>query len=452
MAAPTIAVPAWRTVLGEGRGRLSAGLVLVEFLAGMQMLVVLAAMPKVVEDLSGIAFYGTVFSGYMLSGLVSIPLSGRTADRDGPARPFVRMLLWFAAGTVLCTVAPSMLFLAAARVIQGYGAGAAYTIAYGAVAKAYPSEKRPRMLALLTLTWVVSGLVAPSIGAILATSVGWRWAFALTLPLTLAAGVLTVPGLTPLRGAPELSRQPLRWPVTLALACGAGLAAGSAASAWSIPVGVAAITVAAVALDRILPAGWRRAAPGAPAAVTLALLFNLAFFTADSFVTLLLTGVRGVSVREAGIAVTLVAVSWSASNWWQARAVLRHPGWLLVAGSGVVFVAGTALLAALLLGAPVWLGYLGWTVAGAGMGVAYPTILLVSMDLAREGDETSAVAARFVSGRIGIILGTGLGGAAIAVAHAMGRPLSWGLAAVYALALAAGVGSAAASVRLRAAT
>ncbi len=110
------------------------------------------------------------------------------------------------------------------------------------------------------------------------------------------------------------------------------------------------------------------------------------------------------------------------------------------------------MTAAMLLGEPLLLGYIGWTLAGVGVGVAYPTLMLASMGFAAQGDETSAVAARQVSGRVGIILGTGLGGAAIAVAHAAGRPLAWGLSAVFALALAAALACGLASGRLREAT
>src|SRR5258708_656495 len=227
MAAPSVSVPSWREVMGSGRGRLSIGLAVTEFVAGMESLVVVSAMPKVLTDLGGVEFYGTVFSGYMLSGLVSIPLAGRSADREGPTKPFVRSLLVFALGTVFCALAPSMPLLALARVLQGYGGGAVYTIAYGVIAKAYPSPTRPRMLAMLTLTWVVSGLVAPSIGAILATTVGWRWVFVVVLPLLLLAGVLTVPGMAGVGGEKGQPRVPPTWPLVLAVASGLGLFAAA---------------------------------------------------------------------------------------------------------------------------------------------------------------------------------------------------------------------------------
>ncbi len=323
MAARGVTVPSWGEVLGSGRAKLSAGLALTEFVAGMQSLVVVAAMPKVLSELGGVAFYGTVFSGYMLSGLVSIPLAGRAADREGPTRPFLRMMACFGLGTVLCALAPSMPLLALARVVQGYGGGAVYTIAYGVIAKAYPSPTRPRMLVALTMTWVVSGLVAPSIGAVLATTVGWRWVFVVVLPLVVLAAALTVPGLAGVGGDLGLPRSSILWPVLLAVASGVGLVAAANVQWWSIPLGAAALALALLAMQRLMPRGWLRIAAGAPGAVTLNLFLYLGFFTADSFVTLLLTDVRGVSVAEAGVAVTLVSISWSAASWWQSRAITR---------------------------------------------------------------------------------------------------------------------------------
>lgn len=449
VSAPAIAAPSWRAALGSGRGRLTAGLALAEFAAGMEALVVSAAMPRVLADLGGVAFYGTVFGGYMLAGLVSIPLAGRTADHLGPQRPFRRMTGWFAAGTVLCALAPSMPLLAAARVVQGYGGGAIYTIAYGAVAKAYPSEARPRLLALLSATWVVSGLIGPGLGAVVATTVGWRWAFVVVLPLVVLSLALSLPSLGRLPAVRDVDPLSPTWPMVLAVACGLGMTAGSAAAWWSAPVGVLALAGIGVALGRLLPPGWVRAAPGAAAAVTVSSLLYLGFFTADSFLTLLLTNVRGTSIAEAGVAVSLVSVSWFAGNWWQTRALTRHSAARLTLLGSVLFTAGTALTAGLLVGIPLVVGYAGWSLAGVGVGIAYPTVLLASMDYARRGDETRSLAARFVSGRVGMIVGTGLGGAAVAAAHAAGRPLAWGLSAVFALALAGGVASALASGRLR---
>ncbi len=66
----------------------------------------------------------------MLAGIVSIPASGADADRHGPARPLFLYSGYFLVGTVLAALAPSMPLLVVARLIQGYGGGATYSLAY----------------------------------------------------------------------------------------------------------------------------------------------------------------------------------------------------------------------------------------------------------------------------------------------------------------------------------
>jgi len=194
--------PRWREVFADGRLPLTIGLIIVEFLAGIQSLVVTATMPRVLAELHGIEFYGWVFSGYSLAGLAAIPRAGHNADLHGPFRPFAEGLVMFGAGTLLCGIAPSMLTLALVRVLQGQGGATLNTEAYGAVAKAYPEHLRPRVVALLTLVWVVSGLIGPAYGAALAVAAGWRWAFLSVFPLVVLSWVLiSRPRLVSLVGA-----------------------------------------------------------------------------------------------------------------------------------------------------------------------------------------------------------------------------------------------------------
>jgi MFS family permease len=431
--------PRWREIFADGRGALTAGLLIVEALAGVQSLVVTATMPRVLAELHGLAYYGWVFSGYSLAGLAAIPRAGRNADRQGPLRPFAEGLLLFGVGTVLCGLAPSMLVLALVRVVQGYGGAMLYTVAYGAVAKGYPERLRARVLALLTLVWVIAGLVGPAYGAAVAATAGWRWSFLSVLPFV-GMSWLLIAG--PLRGisgsattAPRIAQ---RWPVQLAV--GAGLLLGGLSSS-SLVVGVAltvaGLGVAAPALRHVLPPGTLRVRPGYPATVAGAFLTNLAFFAADSFVPLLLTGVRGTSVLEASVAVTLVTLGWSAGAWWQSRVMSRARVPRLVGWGALVMATGIGGTMAALVGLPLPLVYIAWVIAGLGMGVAYTTLFLASLDGAGVGNETTVVAARFVSGRLGIALGSGLGGACLAIASSLHASLASGLWGIFGLALAA---------------
>ena len=422
--------PRWREVVAEGRGTLTAGLLIVEALAGIQALVVTATMPRVLADLHGVAYYGWVFSGYYLAGLAATPRAGRAADRHGPLRPFMEGLLLFGLGTVLAGLAPSMLVLAIVRVVQGYGGAALYTVAYGAVAKGYPERLRARVLALLSLVWVIAGLVGPAYGAAVAAAVGWRWSFLSVLPFVALVALLIARPMAALgRGsaaAPPGIGQ--RRPVQLAVGTGLVLGGLSASSLlMAAALAAAGLALAGPALRHVLPAGVLTVRRGYPATVAAAFLASLAFFAADSFVPLLLTGVRGTSVLEASVAVTLVTIGWSVGAWWQSRVMSAARVPRLVGWGAVVMAAGIAGTAAALAGLPLPLVYIAWVAVGLGMGVAYTTLFLAALDGAGAGNETTVVAARMVSARLGIALGTGLGGACVAVAASVHAPLADGL-------------------------
>src|SRR2546427_11846088 len=119
----------WRELFQHGRGQLTAGVLLVEFLVAVEALVVIAIMPAARRDLGGLEFYGLVFAGFSLAALVLSPIAGRAADRRGPAQPFLLFGTLFIAGSALCGLASSMPLLALARIVQGGCAGRAYTVA-----------------------------------------------------------------------------------------------------------------------------------------------------------------------------------------------------------------------------------------------------------------------------------------------------------------------------------
>ena len=424
----------WRELLGGRRARLTAGIVLVELVAAVQSSVVASIMPAVAHDLGGVQFYGLVFSAFMLAALASTPAAGRQADRIGPARPFFTMVGIFTLGTVLAGLAPSMPLLAAARAVQGWGGGAQYTIAYGVVAKAYPEAGRAKMLALLSSVWIVPGLVGPGFGSLLATTIGWRWAFFALVPLIGLALAMTLPALRQMPGGDAASpRVGFGWPVLLAL--GTGLLLTGLASATAV-VGMAAAAVGLVilipALGRVLPPGTFAARRGLPTVVAVGLLSNLSFFIGFFFLPLLLTRVGGRSLFEAGLAVTLVNLTWTIGSWLQQRMVGRWSSQAVVAWSCALTVAGAAVTISPAFGAPVFVSYGAWGLVGAATGASFNALYLTAVGTAVAGGEGSAVAALQTVNRLGISLGTGLAGAAVALSG-----VRTGLVAAFALAVVA---------------
>lgn len=428
------------------RGRLTGGLLILEVLTAIEALVVITILPAIRADLGGLSLYGWVLAAASFGAFGAIPVGGRAVDRFGARRCLAVLLPVFGAGLIVAATAPSMLVLAAGRFVQGTAAGGLYAVSLGTVANTYPDHLRPRVLALLAAMWILPGLLGPPLGAALATAFGWRWALVAPVPVLAVAAWLVLPAL-PAESAksgesgasgPAGPRLPLRWPVQLTL--GAGLFLGALtdpvpASAVLCPAG---LIIALPALAHIIPPGTFRARPGIAAASAAAFLLSAAFFAVDGFVPLMLTGVRGMSVLAASVVITAATVSWSAGSWWQSRhAQTWTPAALVALGAGLLGI-GTCAVATGLLEVPaavLAVTYLGWTLAGFGMGIAFPTIPLAVMRVADEGQQAWQLSSSLLTDTLGVSMGSALGGASVALAHAAGAGLRTGLAGAFGIGL-----------------
>ncbi len=163
------------------------------------------------------------------------------ADRgpdDGPAgpRPILGIsIAFYVGGLVLAATAPTMFILVVARFVQGIGGGGLYTVSLGTVAKTYPPDIRPRVMALLASMWILPGLLGPPIGALINAAVGWRWAFVAPLPAIVLAAVLVMPALRNVQTSEERSSLPIAASLVLMVGAGALLAGLTDPSVWSVP-------------------------------------------------------------------------------------------------------------------------------------------------------------------------------------------------------------------------
>jgi MFS family permease len=431
--------PRWREVFRGRRGRLAAGLLLLEALVAMHALVVITILPEVRRDLGMVQLYGLVFTAASLATLGTIPIAGRAVDRFGPRRVLAPILAVFTAGLVVAATAPAMPVVLAGQFLVGAGGGGLYALSLGTVAKTFPDRLRPRVLALLATMWILPGLVGPPLGAALASTVGWRWAFLAPLPILVIGWVLIAPtlDLVSLEGDHDVVL-PIRWPLQLMAGAGLAFTAITVARWWAIVPVALGVVIAVPALLRIVPPGTLRAVPGVPAAAATAFVLSTGFLAIDAFLTLMLTEVRGLTIGQAGLAVTAATVTWALGSAWQSsRAARMALSRLLIVGTLLVLVGGAAVAGSLWTQVPIATAYVGWAVVGFGMGVGFPTIPLAGMRAAGEGDEASELSSVLLMDMLGVATGAGLGGAAVALADAAGRPLTVGIGASFAIGLAA---------------
>src|SRR6476469_600787 len=79
-----------------------AGLMVTLLLPALDQTIVATALPQIVSDLGGLTQYSWVFTAYMLTSTVSVPVYGRLGDMHGRRPLMVISIVIFLGGSALC--------------------------------------------------------------------------------------------------------------------------------------------------------------------------------------------------------------------------------------------------------------------------------------------------------------------------------------------------------------
>jgi MFS family permease len=232
------------------------------------------------------------------------------------------------------------------------------------------------------------------------------------------------------------------------IGAGLALAALTSGSALVTPIGVVAGgAVLGVSLRRLTPPGTLVARAGLPATIASRGLLTFCFYAGDAYVPYALTTVRHAPTVLAGLALTAGTMTWTAGSWVQERRVRTWGPRVLVRAGECCVVAALILMAVCLLPVvPPAFGVGAWAIAGAGMGLAYSPMSVTTLDLAPIGREGKATSGLQLTDVLGQAVGTGAGGAAVALgAHGVGARDGVALA----FAIGVGLGIIALSVHVR---
>jgi MFS family permease len=419
--------PPWREVFRGSQGRLIVGLLVLETLFALHFLTVTTVMPAVLDDLGGLSLYGWSATAASLAQLAAIPVASAAVDRYGPRPVLITVAVVYTGGMLITAAAPSMIVVAVGRFFQGLAAGGSYALSLAIMAKALPERHRARVLALLAATWLLPGLLGAPVGGLLASTVGWRWAFIVPLPVLAACLVMILPSVRGM-SADGATSIPLTRPLTLMLSLGAFLAAITTPTPGTAPLLIGGAAIAIVALRGMVPSEVFRAKRGAPAAAVCAFFLSVVFAAADYYLPLVFTDVRGRSIGEVSLVIALTPFAWALGSWWQSRTVETIPlSRLMTVGSVFVGLGFGASALGLVAGVPLWVPYAGWVVAAGGMGIAFPIPPLAVMSQAEEGREGSDLSPTLLLDFLGVTLGAGLGGAWLALSDRAGWSLAVGL-------------------------
>jgi EmrB/QacA subfamily drug resistance transporter len=171
------------------------------FMSLLDTTIVNVALPTIRDSLGASeATLSWIISGYALAfGLVLIP-AGRIGDRFGHKWVFFTGLLIFTAASLWAGVAQDETQLIVARVVQGLGGGIFFPPVTAFVQLMFPPMKRGKAFAIMGAVIGVSSALGPIVGGLLIEAIGeetgWRWIFAINLPLgiiALVAAALLLP-------------------------------------------------------------------------------------------------------------------------------------------------------------------------------------------------------------------------------------------------------------------
>jgi EmrB/QacA subfamily drug resistance transporter len=166
-------------------------------LAMLDMTIVNIALPSIGNDLHArLEGLQWTVTGYTLALAGLILIGGSLGDRYGRRRVFLIGVVWFAAASALCALAPTIGALIAGRVLQGVGGALLTPGSLALIQSSFDPADRGRAVGAWSGLGGVASAVGPFLGGALIQGPGWRWAFLVNVPvaaLVVAVSLRRVP-------------------------------------------------------------------------------------------------------------------------------------------------------------------------------------------------------------------------------------------------------------------
>ena len=153
--------------------------------------VVNVALPVLQTDLNATASaVQWVVEAYSLFLAALILVGGSLGDHFGRKRIFTIGILLFTVASVLCGLAPNVVFLIVMRAIQGIGGALLVPGSLAIISASFDSKQRGRAIGTWSGFTAITSVIGPVLGGALVQYASWRWVFFINIPL--AAIVLIV--------------------------------------------------------------------------------------------------------------------------------------------------------------------------------------------------------------------------------------------------------------------
>lgn len=406
--------------------RVFPSIMLPMFMAAVDQTIVATALPAIAATLGDVHRISWVVVSYLVATTIAAPVYGRLGDALGRKRLLFVALALFVAASVACALAPSILWLSVARVLQGLGGGGLMTLSQALVGEAVPPRERAKYQGYLASVFMVSSTFGPVAGGWLTGLFGWQSVFLINLPLGVLAAVLArrLPDRAPVEAVPRFD--------TLGLVLFAGfvtpllvsLEQAQQLSPAALPGALAGLALSGVSLWLLLAQERRAATPLIP----VVLLRRPAIWRADAmgacvgativsgvtFMPIYLQVVRGAAPGEVGLLLLPLTLGLAVGALLTGRMIARTGRTAVFPSVGLVVVTATLLFLA--FAAPLlpvaWIPA-AFAVLSLSLGTTMPVVQVTVQMVAGPANLGAASASVQFSRSIGAALGTALVGAVL---------------------------------------
>ncbi len=372
-------------------------------ISSIESYIVATVMPQIVGQLGGFDLFSWVFTAYLLTQAVTIPIYGRLADIHGRKPMLLMAVGLFLLGSILAGFAWNMVSLIAFRIVQGVGSGGIVPITQTVIGDLYSPVERAKLQGYLSSMWAIGSIIGPRLGAGLIAHTLWPMVFWVNVPIGAAAMAMMALWLNE---APRQRRRHIDYYGSVLMMAGSGVLMFALVQATHLGVGrfLGLIAVAAVLLALFFRNEARAAEPMLPVALLKnriigagalgCLSLGAIIMGASAFLSLYVQGVMGHSAVVAGIVLMTPSVAWpigsALGGWSMVRTSYRTTTIIgaapLIAGSLVLIALDPAL-------GPLFAGT-GAGLIGIGMGLTNNTFTVAtqsSVGRAQRGIATSTI-------------------------------------------------------------
>jgi EmrB/QacA subfamily drug resistance transporter len=390
------------------------------------------ALPAIGHDLSApVRGLQWTVDGYTLAIASFMMLAGSTADRIGRRRVFQAGLALFTAGSLACSLAPTLAWLVASRITQGLGASMLNPVALSIITHTFPEPReRARAIGVWGATVGLSLTLGPVVGGLLVASAGWRAIFWINIPIGAAALVLSALLVPQSRTATARRPDPIGQAliVTMLVCLISAIIEGSHRGYGStLIIGLFALAAAAaVALpgyerrrrQPLIDPAFFRSVPftGAFIAAVTAFLALSGFLFLN---TLYLQDVRGYSALHAGLLTVPMAGGTAIASTISGRLTASRGARVPLVAAGVLIAAAAAMLCALTPATALPVLLVAYLLFGAGFGMVNAPITDTAVSGMPRAQAGVSAAITTTGRQIGNSLGVAVLGS-ILTAHAHG--------------------------------